>query len=56
MTPTNIETVARFLEDFAFQVEEEGRARNLMITKTDTSWQGFTNDAENLLRLLGTTP
>lgn len=49
----NLEIVARFLEDFAYQVEEEGRARNLMIPKTETSWQGFTADAEKLLRQLG---
>jgi hypothetical protein len=48
----NIELVARFLEDFAYQVEDEGRARNRMLPKTDVSWQGFTADAEKLIRQL----
>jgi len=52
----DIEIIARFLEDFAYQVEDEGRAQSPMIRKNETSWQGFTRDAEKLLRLLQPPP
>lgn len=46
---TTVEMVARFLEDFAYEVEDEGRARKPMLPKTEDSWTGFVHDAEKLL-------
>ena len=45
------ELVARFLEHFAYQVEDESKSLP-MIPKSQSSWVGFTHDADTLLRLL----
>ena len=45
-----VETVARFLEDFARKVEEESSIP--MLPKNNKSWIGFTYDAQELLSSL----
>lgn len=45
------ETIAKFLESFAYQVEDESRSLP-MLPKTADSWTGFTHDAQVLQALL----
>lgn len=51
--PAQVEIVARFLEDFAFETERESKLVP-MIPKEEKSYIGFSYDAERLLRLLDT--